>query len=430
MSQASNVVLLTGATGFLGKVVLEELLRQHERSNLAQVILIIRGKDDLNGRERFFKHTARSKCFENLPSDWQNFVRVFEGDLGLAECGLGEDDRIGIQDSVTHIIHVAGHIKFDAEVSEALESNVTSSLNILNLAKACKVLQRLVITSTAYSVPPSTAPIHECLPNLLIPADQLLRSLKKGELQKTDAIKLTGYPNIYSLSKCLAEHLLIEQHVSVPMSIVRPSIICASSNYPSPGWIDSKAAFGGFATGFATGLLSVVDGRRDAKLDIIPVDEVASCLIDEAFRMEARPIIQLLPPRIVFCVATTSNSFTVDEACQLLTSFFKRHHRGSRPPSFRYVGPRNFMFHVYEMIYHRLPSRTMATIFQIIGKKQQAAAIEKSYRLATSMNAVFSPYMNHTYDFKPTRSTANFDKGEYMQRICEGVSEHLVQPKL
>ncbi|KAK2036374.1 hypothetical protein LZ31DRAFT_580575 [Colletotrichum somersetense] len=366
MSQGSNVVLLTGATGFLGKVVLEELLRQRERSHLAQVILIVRGKDGLDGRERFFKHTARSKCFANLPSGWQDSVRVFGGDLGLAECGLDKKDLIGIRDRVTHIIHVAGHIKFDAEVSEAVESNVTSSLNILNLAKACKMLQRLVITSTAYSAPPSTAPIHERLPTLPVPADRLFHGLMRGKLQKTDATKLTGYPNIYSLSKCLAEHLLIEQHGSVPLSIVRPSIICASSKYPSPGWIDSTAAFGGFATGFATGILSVVDGRQDRLSNYFPQESYSALL--------RRPTLSL---------------------------------------STRHV-----------------PSRTMATIFQIMGKKQQAAAVEKAYRLATSMNAVFSPYMNHTYDFRPARRTANFDKGEYMQRICEGVSEHLVQPRL
>ncbi|KAK1961641.1 hypothetical protein LY78DRAFT_588297, partial [Colletotrichum sublineola] len=48
---------------------------------------------------------------------------------------------------------------------------------------------------------------------------------------------------------------------------------------PPPGWIDSKAAFGGFAIGFATGILSVVDGCRDAKLDIIPVDEEPRVLL-------------------------------------------------------------------------------------------------------------------------------------------------------
>ena len=36
--------LLTGATGFLGKVILEELLRRRDELGLAKVYVVIRGK--------------------------------------------------------------------------------------------------------------------------------------------------------------------------------------------------------------------------------------------------------------------------------------------------------------------------------------------------------------------------------------------------
>ncbi|KAH6983841.1 hypothetical protein EDB80DRAFT_518090, partial [Ilyonectria destructans] len=70
----------------------------------------------------------------------------------------------------------------------------------------------------------------------------------------------------------------------LPVTIVRPSIMCAALHHPVPGWIDSKAAFAGIVLGFSSGVLRVVNGRPETKLDIVPVDVVAGCLIHEAFR--------------------------------------------------------------------------------------------------------------------------------------------------
>ncbi|KDN60761.1 putative conserved hypothetical protein [Colletotrichum sublineola] len=426
-AQGYRNVLLTGATGFLGKVVLEELLRQSDIFSFATIVLIVRGKKGVTGHDRFLKDTATSRCFSQLPNNWKESVRILDGDLGLPHCGLGKEDYEWVTENVTHVIHVAGHVKFDGEISEAVNSNIQGALNILSLSKACKYLQRLVTTSTAYSAPSSTEPIFEELPALPVPAAELYNDLIDGKYDKEEATKLTGHPNIYSLSKCLAEHLLAQQHGSVPLTIVRPSIICASWKHPMPGWIDSKAAFGGFVAGFAAGLLCVVNGQRDAKLDIVPVDEVACCLIVEALRFEEKSMEEELRPRIVFCVATTSNSFTLDEACRLLSTFFKHRKQGFRTPTFRYIGPRNFLFRAAEILYHQAPSLTMTAVLRLLGRRQEAVAVKKAYRVIKAMNIVFAPYSSHTYDFRPRNYVIHqYDGHQYMEKICEGVVENLM----
>ncbi|EXA28417.1 hypothetical protein FOVG_19977 [Fusarium oxysporum f. sp. pisi HDV247] len=289
-SETNNTILVTGATGFLGKVVVEELLRLRERHATNQVILLLRKKDVLDAQARFEQHVAPSPCFASLPKDWKRSIHVIEGDLSSPNCGLQACQYKLVCQTITHIIHTATYVKFDSTVPEAISSNIDSSCHILALAKNCDNLQRLVITSTAYVTPPQQGPIYESLVDLPSPASQIASELRNGVLGKEEAIAATGHPNIYSLSKCLAEHLICETRGSLPVTIVRPSIICAAIQNPSPGWIDSRAAFGGLVLGFGTGSLRVIDGRPETKLDIVPVDLVANCLIYETFRRDIQSL--------------------------------------------------------------------------------------------------------------------------------------------
>lgn len=418
---SNNVILITGATGFLGKVVVEELLRLRATHDIQQVILLLRKKEPFDARARFEQHVALSPCFTYLPNDWIEYIQVVEGDLAETRCGLEDDKYSEVCRSVTHIIHTAACIKFDSEVSDAISSNVDSSLNVLSLAKDCDKLRQLVITSTAYVTPPQQAPIYETLVELPRPASKLISELKNGVIGKQQAITATGHPNIYSLSKCLAEHLICETKGSLPVTIVRPSIICAALHHPMPGWIDSKAAFGGLVLGFGSGVLRVINGRPEAKLDIVPVDVVAGRLIREAFRGTSGNI-DKPDMRIVFSVSTKESSLTLGEACRLLEGFFKG--------SFRYIGPQGHILDIYQLFHHYLPFHLYAMANRIRGNKDEERASKKSWRIVSGMNAVFSPYTNYTHDFRPMEPAVSFNPREYIKTVCSGVQRNLMQSKL
>ena len=53
-------ILLTGATGFLGKVVLEELLRRREELNAEKIYCLIRPRRTQTAEKRFQKEIKRS----------------------------------------------------------------------------------------------------------------------------------------------------------------------------------------------------------------------------------------------------------------------------------------------------------------------------------------------------------------------------------
>jgi hypothetical protein len=50
---------------------------------------------------------------------------------------------------------------------------------------------------------------------------------------------LGNCPNTYTYTKALAEQLLEEQCGTVPLAIVRPSIVTAALKEPVPGWVDN-----------------------------------------------------------------------------------------------------------------------------------------------------------------------------------------------
>ncbi|PTB62272.1 hypothetical protein BBK36DRAFT_1129973, partial [Trichoderma citrinoviride] len=290
-----KTIFLTGATGFLGKVVLEELIRRRYELNVGKVIVLIRpSKQSTVGiatREadlasRFYGEVATSKCFAKLPSDWTRHVQPVYGDLGQAHCGLDASTYESISRETTHIIHCAACVQFDLSLSESLDINLKGTLAILQLARMCLKLERFVYTSTAYVTPhKGNNPIHEVLAPLgpWISAQEILDTLYSGSINETELLRQTGHPNTYTLSKCITEHIVLKSCDSIPLIIVRPSIITAALERPYPAWSDSASAGVGLVLGVQDGGVSALTGNPTAFVNLVPVDFVADFLVDEAF---------------------------------------------------------------------------------------------------------------------------------------------------
>jgi thioester reductase-like protein len=422
-SSSNNVALVTGATGFLGKVVVEELLRQKHTLSLKSIILLVRAKNGETARQRFCNTIVPSACFSNLRPDWTDDVEVFDGDLSVPRCGLSDDAYGHVANNTTHIIHVAGCVKFNSPVPEAISSNVDGVLNVLALGRSCDKLRRIVTTSTAY-VSTAIGPVYAELSPLPVPASQLYATLKAGNMNAEQAIGITGHPNVYTLSKCLAEHLVFEQRANLSVTIVRPSIISAALKYPKPGWIDSKAAFAGLVLCFGKGILRVIDGRRDTKLDIVPVDEVASRLIQEVFRSDHQPAVNASEFRMTFSVATDRCSLRISEICRLLEQEFNDM-PGSDARRFSFVG-RGWLFKGFELLYHRGPLTLQSAYLGMRGETEKQKQVKKALKILKDMNAVFSHYTAQKYDFRPEEPSPMFEPTEYLRVVCSGVWEHLV----
>lgn len=429
-----NTILLTGVTGFVGKVVLEELVRRRDAQDLQFdcILVLIRPSRNQKAPERFATEISRSKCFSNLPGDWSKDVEVVSGDLMEPNCGLSAQMFVNLTTRVTHIIHCAGCVAFDTSLNVLLAENVTASLNILGMSQKCAKLQRLVVTSTAYVTPNRKGPIWEELAVLPNSALQILDDLHDGR-KDSDQIRIeTGHPNNYTLAKCLAEHFLVEKKGSTPLTIVRPSIISASWKYPFTGWIDSFAAVGGPISAFALGGLKVLHGDPSAVLDVVPVDIVAECLIREALQNQELNIDhETAPAKIVQCVSTTEKGqSTWDLVVNTINFFEQPENILLYKPKGWYIGTDDRWFYIYEFLFQYLPVKmTELTSLMMLDWDGAAKARRTLVRLG-QVDTHFRYFVEHTYDYRCSTKMLpdDFDREEYMQIILRGLKNNLLVP--
>lgn len=431
---SSNTILLTGVTGFVGKVVLEELIRRRNTQDLEfdRILVLIRPSGNQNALERYKTSVSKSQCFSRLPESWDKDVEVVAGDLMELNCGLNLQELNDLTARVTHIIHCAGCIAFDTPMNVLFADNVTASLNVLYLSQQCAKLQRLVVTSTAYVTPNKNGPIWEKLPVLPRPAMQIWEDLHAGKRDSDQIRSETGHPNNYTLAKCLAEHFVVERKGSTPLTIVRPSIISASWKYPFPGWIDSFAALGGPISAFALGGLKVLHGDPSAILDVVPVDIVAECLIKEALQnQELNVDHKTAPAKIVQCVSTVENGqSTWDIVVSTITYFDKPENILLYKPKGWYIGMDDRLFYIYEFFFQYLPVK-MTELTSLMRLDWNAAA--KARRTLTRLGQVdthFRYFVENTYDYRCSKKMLpdDFDRKEYMQIILRGLRDNLLVP--
>lgn len=414
---ATRTVLITGVTGFLGKVALFEMIRRRDELKLAGVVVVVRARGSRSAADRFRKEVSSSPCFASLPDNWVDMVRVLDGDLATPGFGTSPDEQALLAD-VTHVIHSAAAVSFTLPGAVAARANITTTLNLLTATEACTQLERIVYVSTAYVTPHHTGRIVEALVPLPASATELYERLQSSAQSDAEVLAQTGHPNTYTMTKTIAEHMMVERRGNVPLTIVRPSIITASRQQPMPGWIDSTTGFGAFVMLIGTGHLRAVVARADAQLDLVPVDEVARCVLDEMVATGGDVTIR-------HSVAGIDIAPTVVDSWDEIERHFQQNPL-QRRPSRRYLGPSGSAFAIADMVHHRVPM-ALAAVGSPVRKRQ---AKKLASRMAY-LNDVFPYFTTRSFDFElPESGRAAFGDAvtgrEYVASVCRGVSKHLL----
>ncbi|PSR76964.1 male sterility protein-domain-containing protein [Coniella lustricola] len=431
------LILVTGVTGFLGKVVLEELVRRRNNGTVQfeKLVVLIRQAGGKPPTQRFYDKVVQSPCFKELPPEWHQDIVVVSGDLMEADCGVSPDTLAMLSQQTTHIIHCAGCVGFESSLNVLLAENVTTSANMLGLAQRCAHLQRLVMTSTAYVTPHTNEPIWERLVALPRPADVLLDDLHQGRRDAAEMLAETGHPNKYTLAKCLAEHVVAQKMGRTPVTIVRPSIISASLQHPFPGWIDSFAALAAPISAFALGGLKVLHGDPDAVLDVVPVDAVATCLIDEALGLAKYGSCDLnnmnAQARIAHCVSTTARGpRTRDLVFGTVDYFAQPDNVVLHKPKGCYVGQDDRLFCFYDFFFQYLPVKVAELAALMRLDWTGAARARKTMVRLQQVDTHFRFFVEHTYDYRCEASVLDpdFDKDRYFSVVLMGLRQNMLVP--
>lgn len=279
-----RVVFITGGTGFIGKVLLEKLLRSCP--GLKRAYLLVRSKRGEEPQARLEK-MFNSQMFDRLKQQQPNAlekVTALAGDLTEPNLGLSASDEAVLMDNVSIVFHSGATVRFDEPLRKAVELNVLGTRRVLDLCRRMPHFSALVHVSTAYSNCDKSDVLEVIYPPPL-GAEKVVEVIESAGKDRNSNVEehLFGQPNTYTLTKSLAESLLLEERGDRPVAIVRPSIVTASMREPVPGWIDNYNGCTGIIVTLALGLLPSILADKKCIADVIPVDVVANMLICAAW---------------------------------------------------------------------------------------------------------------------------------------------------
>ncbi|KAI8433261.1 hypothetical protein MSG28_015332 [Choristoneura fumiferana] len=147
---ANKIIFITGATGFMGKVLVEKLLRCCP--GIKRIYLLMRSKKGLSITERladFLKSQVFSNLHENDPKCFEK-LRLVSGDILVENLGISEEDRDELRRECQIIFHCAACVRFDMKLRDAANLNTRGTLRVLELVEGMRNIEVYIQVSTAY----------------------------------------------------------------------------------------------------------------------------------------------------------------------------------------------------------------------------------------------------------------------------------------
>lgn len=410
-----NNILLTGATGFVGKVVLYDLLTRKNELSIGKIYLPIRGKASRTAESRFKNEIAKSELFNAVYKDWVTDVIPISGELSLKNCDFSDEDYSFLNENITHIIHCAASVDFNLPIEEASKANIDSALNVLEFAKNCKNLKKMVAVSTAYVTPHRNGKIPEELYQLPFDAEKVYEDIKLGIASENLLMQQTGHPNTYTLTKCISEHILFNRKENVPLCIVRPSIVSATVENPYPGWIDSASTIAAFVVLQSVGHCKVVYSCKDVKVDIVPCDIVSKHIIKETFSIYNGFNVR-------YAIGGISNAPKQSEISEIFYEYFSKYKHGKKINNFQHYIGDDFIF--YDFIKNKLHLKALGLL-----SKKSSEKLNKLQSFMDKINDLFEYFTTHTYDFESKHNDIelNYNHYDYIRILTEGVSRRILK---
>uniref|UniRef100_A0A7N0VI45 Fatty acyl-CoA reductase n=1 Tax=Kalanchoe fedtschenkoi TaxID=63787 RepID=A0A7N0VI45_KALFE len=306
---------ITGATGFLGKVFLEKLLRSTPTTG--KIYLLINAENKEAARMRLQSEIIDSELFVHLKQmygDSYNDVMMKKlvpivGDTSKASLGMDADCAEEIEKEVDVIVHSAANTVFDARYDVSIDVNIKGSYNLLSLAKLCKKLKVFVHVSTAYANGEREGIIIEkplrmgdsveaagcdgglsSFEALDVDAEMKLASSVAASTEKDmvtqkmkelglQRAKLYGWRNTYEFTKAMAEMIIDRFRGDIPVVIMRPTVVESVLGEPAPGWMQGNRMVDPLIISYGKGHLHGFLTSPDAILDVIPADIVANAML-------------------------------------------------------------------------------------------------------------------------------------------------------
>ncbi|XP_039763614.1 putative fatty acyl-CoA reductase CG5065 [Pararge aegeria] len=274
-------VLITGGTGFMGKVLLEKLL--FSIPDIGNLYVLMRPKKGKSLSQRY-EDMQRLPLFDRLrkenPSALKK-IKPLQGDVLFENLGLSDREIERLSEEVSVLFHFAATLRLEAPLTANVNMNTGGTQRTMSVAKRLKNLLVFVHLSTAFCYPDYKILEEKTHAPPVRPSEvmRLIEWLSDSQTALLTPSLLGPHPNCYTFSKRLAESVVEEEFVNLPAVIVRPSIVCPAVQEPVPGWVDNLNGPVGLMIGAGKGVIRsmLCDGSLIAQ--VIPVDTAINAVI-------------------------------------------------------------------------------------------------------------------------------------------------------
>ncbi|XP_010557956.1 PREDICTED: fatty acyl-CoA reductase 2-like [Tarenaya hassleriana] len=302
--------LITGATGFLAKVLIEKILRM--APDVGRIYLLIKAESKEAAVERLKNEVLDAELFKILRETHGPSYKPFmlsklvpvPGNICDSDI-LPENFAAEIARDVDVIINSAANTTFNERYDIALGINTRGPCNLMRFAKKCKNLKLFLQVSTAYvngqrqgRIMEKPFSMGDCIATEISNGTDLLdvdKELKLAsdarngfqdheEVHKMKELGLErartyGWQDTYVFTKAMGEMMINSIRGDVPLVIIRPSVIESTYRDPFPGWMEGNRMMDPIVLCYGKGQLTgfLVDPK--GVLDVVPADMVVNATL-------------------------------------------------------------------------------------------------------------------------------------------------------
>uniref|UniRef100_A0A6N2MNM2 Fatty acyl-CoA reductase n=1 Tax=Salix viminalis TaxID=40686 RepID=A0A6N2MNM2_SALVM len=322
-------------------VFVEKILRV--QPEVKKLYLLLRAVDTKSAEERLHNEVIGKALFDVLREQHgANFLSFISeklspvpGDISCVDLGI-RDSLLKDQmwNEVDTVINFAATTNFDERYDVALGINTMGALHLLNFVKKCNHVKVLGHLSTAYvcgedggfikekpfrlgTAKKSTKVTDIGMEKKLVEESAVTTYMKDYGIKRA---RMHGWPNTYVFTKAMGEMLLVHHsRDTVPLVILRPTMVTSTYQEPFPGWLEGVRTIDGVAVGYAKGKLKAFPFNPKLTVDVIPADMVINALIMAMVEYANRST----PSEIIYHVGSSlRNPFTFSNFQELNFRYF------------------------------------------------------------------------------------------------------------
>jgi thioester reductase-like protein len=457
-------VMLIGVTGFIGKVwLVNTLMDLPEVGKVFLLIRKQKGNPAQKRFEKVVEESPVfdplfARYGAKLPEFLRDRVEVVEGDVTQPGLGLAPEVAQSLRRDLDLIINSSGLTDFNPDLRDALATNVDAAVHAVEFIRSCDHAGLLHL-STCYVAGQSNGRVSETLRASYTPlgiagfdAEREWRSLHefvKSAEEKAEGPEVTeelrsqalekehaakglagvaldnqvrknrirwlrnclmeagiarakelGWPNTYTLTKSLAESLIVKYGEGLPIAVVRPAIVETSLTKPFIGWNEGINTSASLSYLLGTYFRQLPSNERK-RLDIIPVDSVCN-----GMTLIAAAVMERRHDAMYQLATSVTNPCDMGRSIELTSLAHRKHYRAQEGLEY-WLRLRFDAIPVSKERYKRMSAPAQKAIIQSIQRimaplpmKKPLAKAERSLERVEKLIELFEPFILHNeHDF-------------------------------